>query len=134
MKTNKSNLITRLFLLILIMLLFFIPTKVNADTTRIQQLGGSGIINPGNFEPPALTEDDTEVVTSKISPIVTIMRTIGFIVLIVTIILIGIRFMLGSIEEKADYKKSMIPFLIGAIIFFGLSQFLALIIEMSKTI
>lgn len=135
MMKNKSNLIIRLFVLLLIMVLFFIPTTVNADTTQNPQSGvKTGIIDPGNFEPPDLTDDDTEIVTSKISPIVTIIRTIGFIVLIVTIILIGLRFMLGSIEEKADYKKSMIPFLIGAIIFFGLSQFLALIIEMANSI
>ena len=29
--------------------------------------------------------------------------------------------MMGSVEEKADYKKSMIPYLVGAILIFAAS-------------
>lgn len=33
--------------------------------------------------------------------------------------LLGIKYMLGSTDEKASYKKSMLPYLIGSIMLFG---------------
>ena len=36
--------------------------------------------------------------------------------------------MTGTVQEKAEYKKTMIPYLIGVFIFFALSQILPLII------
>ena len=32
---------------------------------------------------------------------------------------IGIKYMMGSAEEKAEYKKTMIPYLIGAVLLFA---------------
>ena len=33
--------------------------------------------------------------------------------------ILGIKYMLGSVEEKASYKKSMMPYLIGSVLIFG---------------
>ena len=33
---------------------------------------------------------------------------------VITLVVLGIKYMVGSIEERAEYKKSMIPYLIGA--------------------
>lgn len=33
--------------------------------------------------------------------------------------ILGIKYMMGSIEERASYKKSMLPYFIGAILLFG---------------
>ena len=40
-------------------------------------------------------------------------------VLIITIL--GIKYMMGSLEEKAEYKKSMIPLIVGIIVVMGAS-------------
>jgi len=32
---------------------------------------------------------------------------------------LGIKYMMGSAEEKAEYKKTMIPYIIGAILLFA---------------
>ena len=42
--------------------------------------------------------------------------------------------MMGSVSEKADYKKTMIPYLIGTVIFFAISQFVSIIMEMTEFI
>lgn len=33
--------------------------------------------------------------------------------------ILGIKYMLGSTEQKATYKKSMLPYLVGAVLLFG---------------
>ena len=59
--------------------------------------------------------------------IIEVIRVIGIIVTVISLMLLGIKYMTGSVEEKADYKKTMIPYLIGVVIFFSLSTILTTI-------
>lgn len=36
--------------------------------------------------------------------------------------IIGIKYMTGSLEEKANYKKTMVPYLVGCVILFRSSN------------
>lgn len=47
------------------------------------------------------------------------LKGIGTIVAVAILIVIGIKYMMGSAEEKAEYKKVMIPYLIGAVLIFA---------------
>lgn len=38
---------------------------------------------------------------------------------VVIITILGIKYMMGSLEEKAEYKKSMIPLIVGVIVVMG---------------
>ena len=60
--------------------------------------------------------------------IIAVIRYIGVAVSIIVLLIIGIKYMTGTVQEKAEYKKTMIPYLIGVFIFFALSQILPLII------
>lgn len=51
--------------------------------------------------------------------IVSIMQTVGIVVAVVVLLILGIKYMMGSAEEKAEYKKTMIPYLVGAILIFA---------------
>ena len=62
---------------------------------------------------------DIQQVTDLGKTIVTIMQTVGIVVAVVVILVIGIKYMIGSAEEKAEYKKTMIPYLVGAILLFA---------------
>ena len=42
--------------------------------------------------------------------------------------------MTGSIEEKAEYKKTMIPYLIGVVLLVAITQFLGLIANIVSNI
>ena len=50
--------------------------------------------------------------------IIGILQTIGIVLSVVILIILGIKYMMGSAEEKADYKKTMIPYVIGAVCIF----------------
>lgn len=128
-KTRNKMLITTIILLF-ISIVFLFPTRVQAMYEEIKI--ATGVIDPGDFEPPALTDSDTQTIMDKGASIVSVIQVIGIIVTIVSLILIGIKYMIGSLEEKADYKKSMIPYLIGVFIFFALTQLLGVIIKVSE--
>ena len=56
----------------------------------------------------------TNIVT-KGNQIIGLVQVVGIIIAVVMITVLGIKYMMGSAEEKAANKKSMLPYLIGAV-------------------
>lgn len=52
-----------------------------------------------------------------------IVRVIGIILSVGTLMLLGIKYMLGSVEEKAEYKKSFGIYILGATLVFAVTVF-----------
>ena len=55
--------------------------------------------------------------------IIGILQTVGVVLSVVVLIVLGIKYMMGSAEEKAEYKKTMIPYIVGAALIFAASVF-----------
>ena len=53
--------------------------------------------------------------------IIGVVQGIGIVVSVVVVIVLGIKYMMGSVEEKAEYKKTMLPYIIGAALIFAAS-------------
>lgn len=69
--------------------------------------------------PSALTPDytgDTGTITDIGQKILGIIRNIAAVLLVVLLAVLGLKFMMGSTEEKAEYKKSFLPLIIGTVI------------------
>ena len=61
-----------------------------------------------------------------------IVRTVGIILSVVTLMLLGIKYMIGSVEEKAEYKKTFGIYIIGALMVFAISTFIDVIYKFIK--
>ena len=59
---------------------------------------------------------DTTKVTTIGGKIINIVQVVGIVVAIAVVLIIGIKYMTGSVEQKAEYKKVMIPYIIGAVL------------------
>lgn len=88
----------------------------------------ASVLNTNAFKPNNLSNVDA--IVEKGGTIIEVIRVIGIIVTVISLMLLGIKYMTGSVEEKADYKKTMIPYLIGVVIFFSLSTILTTIIQL----
>lgn len=53
--------------------------------------------------------------------IIGILQTVGVILSIAVLVVLGIKYMMGSPEEKSEYKKTMIPYVVGAVLIFTAS-------------
>ena len=53
--------------------------------------------------------------------IITIVSTIGSIASVIVLVVLGLKYMMGSAEEKAEYKKTLMPYVIGAALVFAAS-------------
>ena len=98
-KTIK--IISILFLLIL--LIFSTTTYVQADID----------IKPNDYTPVMQTVQEGGRVTTMSGKILRIIRNCGAIASIVVMSIIGLKYMLASLDEKANYKENMIPYIVG---------------------
>lgn len=61
-------------------------------------------------------------------------EVIGSLVSVIAIIIIGIRYMLGSVEEKAQYKETLGPYLLGAVFVFAITNILTIVYNIAISI
>lgn len=87
------------------------PTKPS-DVIKTENL----LDDLDDFKPGELG-DETEF-TKKVGVVLGVLNVIGAIISVITIMIIGFKYMIGSVEEKANYKKVMVPWFIGAILVF----------------
>lgn len=79
-------------------------------------------VTPSQIKGADSVDGSTEI-TKVGKSIVGILQTVGVVLSVVILIILGIKYMMGSAEEKADYKKSMIPYIVGAALIFAASAF-----------
>ena len=53
--------------------------------------------------------------------IVSVLTAGGIAISVIVLIVLGIKYMMGSVEEKAEYKKTLMPYIIGAGLVFAAS-------------
>ena len=92
-------------LLIAAMMLFTISTTVFA-------VDPNGIISNMNN----VNNVDTNSISTIGGQIANILSTIGIIVGVIVLLVLGIKYMMGSASEKAEYKKSLVPIVVGVLL------------------
>ena len=112
------NKIKILFLIIITNFIMF-SSIVYADDTK------DPMKNPDYFKPGSLT--DAGKVEQIGNAIIGGIQLLGTIISVVTLIGIGIKFIYGSVEERAEYKESMKPYIIGAVLLFSITNILGII-------
>lgn len=91
--------------------------------------------NPSDWEPNSTTEvTGADRLLDFGNIIIGILRTVGTIISVAVLAILGIKYMLGSVEEKATYKETMRPYLIGAVLVFGITNILAIIIDVGTSL
>lgn len=58
-------------------------------------------------------------------------QLIGNMVSILVLIILGIKYMIGSAEQRSEYKSTMIPYLIGATLLFATTNLLSIIYKIA---
>ncbi len=65
------------------------------------------------------------------SRIATIIRNLGILAAVIILMVLGLKYMTGSIEEKASFKKAAIPYLIGSVLLFSAAGIAQLIMNLA---
>lgn len=84
-----------------------------AEDEKVEDKLGLGDLNDYEGTNPGSTK-----LVKKANSIFSYIRIIGIILSVVMLVVIGIKYMLGSTEEKAKYKETLLPYIIGAFLLF----------------
>lgn len=116
-KTKK--IIIALIMMIMMIAMITEPYKVYATT-----------IDVNAYKPNIEGVDSANRATTIANSITNILAVIGTVVSVAMLIVLGIKYMIGTVQEKADYKKTMGPYLVGAVMVFSITQILKIIASM----
>ena len=110
-------------LLLTIMLVASIAGTVLAvdPNTVLNGLNGNGNVQ---------TNDLTKVGNN----IVTIIQVVGIVIAVIVLLVIGIKYMMGSASEKAEYKKTMILYIVGAVLIFAGTSLVKVIYSLASSV
>lgn len=101
----------------MISILLIIMMLISFGTTVLAAV--EGVESPATMTGKAVT--GTAQITSIGNQIITILTVVGVVASVIVLIVLGIKYMMGSAEEKAEYKKTMMPYIIGAALIFAAS-------------
>lgn len=127
----KIKNITKIILTVILM------TIILVSCTNIVQASSSGAssttINPEDFKPGDLTYSDTADAFHAAGVIVGSIINVGLVISIVMFMVLGMKYMMGSIEERAEYKKTLMPMIVGTLLIFVSGKIVSIIWDiMSK--
>lgn len=118
MKINKNITKIAIIMLLFILIGLIISSNVFAWEMNIDAYEDPTVANAGRAG---------NTVTSVMGAVINIASTIGAGIAIIMLIVLGIQYTSKGPEGKADVKKNMEGYLIGAVILFGVSGILKLL-------
>lgn len=89
-------------------------------------------IAPEDYNPGELQDADEIINIGNV--IIGVFKFIGMVVSILALIVLGVKYMVGSVEEKAEYKQTMWPYIVGAGLLFATTTILSIIEALAKEI
>ncbi len=114
-----------LAIITIIILGMFICSNVLATTSV-----PTGSVNPDDYKPKELTTSDAGDFVDIVNSIIAAIRIFGTVVSVVALIALGIKYMLGSTQDRATYKETMIPYLVGAVMVFAIPNIIGIIFDL----
>ena len=112
--------------------------KIIITTNNSSGKGGNGLSDMTQDE--ALDKYKSNGVTGsdelsrRSNMLVTALQAIGTVVAVIMLSIIAIKYMISSVEERADYKQTMIPYVIGAGTLLIVSNLLGLIYSIMQNL
>lgn len=116
------------FQLIILIFTFIMIMTISCNATY------DPLEDPNSFKPGNISSEDANVITGRVNSIIGVIVTVGVIISAITLCILGIKYMVGSVEERAEYKKTMIPYIIGAVLLFATSSIVGIIANIVQSI
>ncbi|MGN1299374.1 MAG: hypothetical protein ACI4UE_05275 [Candidatus Scatovivens sp.] len=121
MKNKLKNIfIIFLILMILSSTLAAMTYCVRADDTQDIIEGMKGASGKGNI-------DENNKLVTGVNIVYTLIRVAGTGIALLMVMILGIKYMMSSVEEKADIKKQAVPILVGSALIFATSNILTIV-------
>lgn len=111
-----SQIIIKIFIIVLLIQLMYVPVCHAGFWGDIFKAGDE-FLEQGKVSGDDVV-DETQV-QDEFNKIYNILFAIGVALSVIVGAVLGIKFMVGSVEEQAKIKETLIPYVVGCIIIFG---------------
>lgn len=115
MKKVSQIIVKILIILLLVQPIFTTTCQAAGFWGDVLQTGKDFITNAQQQESPI----EQEKLKSTVEQIYNMLFILGVILSVLVGALLGIKFIIGSVEEQAKIKETIMPYIIGCIVIFG---------------
>ena len=115
----------------IVFIMMMVISMLTVVSNAAQQQATSGV-NPSDFT--GNIDYDTNSIGNLGNNIIQIVSTIGSIASVIVLVVLGIKYMMGSAEEKAEYKKTLLPYIIGAALVFAASSIAGMVFSFTSSL
>lgn len=93
-------------------------------------------IDTDSFNPYSVDSNgvDGNTVTKYTNKALGILSVVAIIVSVIAFMILGLKFIIGSATEKADYKKTLVPVLIGIFIIVFITSIVGVFVDFGDSI
>lgn len=108
----KKKTILKLISITLLIIIFLIPTQTLSEASSDIDIDTGLVPDKSTISSASTTsefDDAGKVILGAI-------QTVGVVISVIVIVIVGIKYMIGSVDERAEYKKTMWPYIIGVIL------------------
>ena len=129
---------SKIFIIVILHIIIMIGISFNAmvmakeefEIETISNVKIADVIDPtkdiGAYD-KVITDQSSNKVMDMGNKIIGAIQLIGSIVSVLTLVVLGIKYMTGSVEERAEYKKTMMPYVVGAVMVFAITNLLKIL-------
>ena len=86
------------------------------------------------YKPGDLDYSSKNKVEKMAGTVLKVVSNIGMVASVLIVAVLGIKYMLGSVEDKAEYKQDLVPYFIGAVVLFGISTIVKILQSFGNSI
>lgn len=134
MKKWKFKTIKKVVILLLIILLSTInDTTVCFAAESLDSVitGAQSFVTGGKKQGQIINEVDIQTASNLI---INVLMTIGTMIAAIVILILGIKYMVTPIAEKAETKQAMMPFIIGCFVMFGAFSIWKIVVNILQSV
>lgn len=114
-----KGIVTIIFIVIIMLMSAILnPSVVKADNVTVEDIkGGVGnFMNAGKTQNNPLNQEGLQNVSDVVY---NVLLAVGIIAAVIVGLIIGIKYMMGSVAQKAETKELLAPYIVGCVIIFG---------------
>lgn len=74
------------------------------------------VIDTNKYDPSKITpisSEESEMTGRVVGKILGTIKVIGICIAVIMLTIIGLKYIISSVDEKANYKENMIPYIVG---------------------
>ena len=126
MRVNCKFLIKFISVILIVLLMFSFSTSTYA---------ANGLIDFNEFEEgnDKTPENVKNMINTSTGTVITILRIAGVAIASIMLLAIAMRYMFSSAGDRADIKKHAVSYVVGAIILFGVTGILGILVDISNS-